>query len=68
MSQGDTWQLPDGRKGLEVRRNDKQLYISVIRDDWPWPDYPVWVNKSKCRKLPSRYHGNAVLDEPEALL
>ena len=63
MAQGDTWQLPDGRKGLEVRRNEKQLYISVICDDWPWPDYPVWINKAKCRKLPSQYHNNEIVEE-----
>ena len=63
MSQGDTWQLPNGRKGLEVRRNEKQLYISVIRDDWPWPDYPVWINKAKCRKLPTRYHNNEIVED-----
>lgn len=68
MSQGDTWQLPDGRKGLEVRRNDKELLLSIIRDDWPFPDYPQWVKKANCRKLPSRYHGGEVLDEPEDAL
>lgn len=68
MSQGDIWQLPDSRKGLEVRRNDKELLLSIIRDDWPFPDYPVWVKKAECRKLPSRYHGGAVLDEPEDAL
>lgn len=63
MSQGDVWQLPDGRKGLEVRRNEKQLYLSIMRDDWPWPDYPCWINKSKCRKLPSRYHNNEIVED-----
>lgn len=68
MSQGDVWQVADGRKGLEVRRNDKELLLSIIRDDWPFPDYPVWVKKSHCKKLPSRYHGNQVVDEPEDAL
>jgi hypothetical protein len=63
MSQGDTWQLPDGRKGLEVRRNEKELLLSVIRDDWPWPDYPIWVNKAQCRKLPTRYHHNELVED-----
>jgi hypothetical protein len=66
--QGDIWQTKDGRKGLEVRRNEKELLLSMIREDWPWPDYPVWTKKSTCKKLPSRYHGGAVLEEPEALL
>ena len=68
MSQGDVWQLADGRRGLEMRRNDKELLLSIIRDDWPWPDYPVWVKKSQCKKMPSRYHGSQVLDEPEEAL
>ena len=69
MSQGDMWKTKDGRKGLEVRRNDKQLLLSLMRDDWPWPDFPQWFNKANCTKLPSRYHGNQVLEEVgEALL
>lgn len=68
MSQGDVWQIADGRKGLEVRRSDKELLLSIMRDDWPFPDYPVWVKKAHCRKLPSRYHGGEVLDEPEDAL
>jgi len=69
MSQGDMWMTKDGRKGLEIRRNEKQLLLSLMRDDWPWPDFPVWFNKSDCTKQPSRYHGNQVLEEVgEALL
>ena len=69
MSQGDMWQTKDGRKGLEVRRNKKQLLLSLMRDDWPWPDFPQWFNRVDCMKLPSRYHGNQVLEEVgEALL
>lgn len=63
MSNGDAWKLPDGRIGLEVGRNDKQLFLSVMRSDWPWPDYPIWVAKSQCRKQPSRYHGKEVIEE-----
>ena len=63
MSQGDCWQTKEGHKGLEIRRNDKQLLLSIIRNDWPFPDYPQWFNKSECKKLPSRYHGNEVLEE-----
>lgn len=69
MSQGDMWKTKDGRKGLEVRRNDKQLLLSLMRDDWPFPDFPQWFNRVDCVKLPSRYHGNQVLEEVgEALL
>ncbi len=69
MSQGDMWQTKDGRKGLEIRRNDKELLLSLMRDDWPWPDFPQWFDKKDCVKLPSRYHGNQVLEEVgEALL
>jgi hypothetical protein len=68
MSQGDVWKTADGRKGIEVRRNDKELLLSMMREDWPFPDYPIWVKKANCRKLPSRYHGGAVLDEPEEAL
>lgn len=68
MSQGDVWQVADGRKGLEVRRSDKELLLSIIRDDWPFPDYPQWVKKSQCKKMPSRYHGGEVVNEPEEAL
>jgi hypothetical protein len=63
MSQGDVWETKDGRKGLEVRRNEKELLLSIIRPDWPFPDYPVWIKKSQCKKLPSRYHGNEIVEE-----
>lgn len=65
MSQGDVWQVADGRKGIEMRRNDKELLLTIIRDDWPFPDYPIWVKRSECKKQPSRYHGGAVLEEFE---
>lgn len=68
MSQGDIWMTSDGRKGLEVRRNDKELLLSIIRPDWPFPDYPVWVSKAGCKKQPSRYHGNDVLEETKEAL
>lgn len=63
MSQGDVWQTKDGRKGLEVRRNEKELLLSFMRPDWPFPDYPQWVKKTDCKKQPSRYHGNEVVEE-----
>lgn len=42
MSQSDVWQTPDGQKGLEIGRNDKELYLSVINPAWPFPVFPVW--------------------------
>ena len=63
MSQGDVWQTKDGRKGLEMRRNEKELMLSIMREDWPFPDYPQWFKKSDCKKLPSVYHGGEVLEE-----
>ncbi|UOF80826.1 hypothetical protein [Caudoviricetes sp.] len=63
MSQGDVWQTKDGRKGLEMRRNEKELMLSIMREDWPFPDYPQWFKKTDCKKLPSRYHGGEVLEE-----
>lgn len=65
MSQGDTWETKDGRKGLEIGRDDKQLLLSIIRKDWPFPDAPLWFKKSECKKLPSRYHGNQIPEEIE---
>lgn len=63
MSQGDVWQTPDGQRGLEIGRNDKELYLSVINPSWPFPVFPVWFKKSQCRKMPSRYHNNEVVEE-----
>lgn len=64
---GDCWKTKDGQVGLEVRRSDKELLLSIIRDDWPWPDYPRWFKKSECKKMPSRYHGGEIIEE-EALV
>jgi hypothetical protein len=57
MSNGDLWSTPDGQKGIEVRRTERTLYLSIIKDDWPFPDSPKDYPKHQCRRIPNRYNG-----------
>ena len=55
MANGDRWQLPDGREGLEVARDSKYLALAIIREHWPFPNAPELFLKSRCKLMPSRY-------------
>ena len=61
--QGDVWQIKSGERGLEVGRDDKRLKLALINPLWPFPSAPEWFKKSECKKMPSRYHGNEVIEE-----
>ena len=57
MSAGDLWQLPDGRKALELDGSSSHsLRVAPIKEHWPFPAPPERVARSKCVRLPSRYH------------
>jgi hypothetical protein len=69
VSQGDKWITPDGREGIEVRRDDKYLYLSIIVPLWPFPTPPEPFLRRVCRLAPMKYYGgNAPVDVEDALL
>jgi hypothetical protein len=60
--QGDLWQLETGEQALEINRTDDALHLSVINPTWPFPAPPIWVKKSKCRRVQNRYNQEYVED------
>lgn len=67
MSAGDRWALPDGSHALELERRGGLLRVAPIRENWPFPGFPLIVAARQCTRLPSRYlHGQVPTDE-EAL-
>lgn len=69
MSAGDVWQVPGGKRALELSASTRStLVLAVIEPTWPWPRPPVSLPREMCTRLPSRYlHGQVPTDE-EALL
>lgn len=63
MANGDKWQLPDGREGLEDGRDGKFLRLALMRDDWPFPNAPESFLRSRCKLMPSRYLQGEVPEE-----
>ena len=58
MSAGDLWQVPSGRKGLELPGSSRDwLRLALIVDGWPYPAPPAMYARSLCTPMVSRYHG-----------
>lgn len=68
MSAGDVWQVPGGKRALELSSSSPRiLVLSVIEEHWPFPRPPISLPREMCTRLPSRYlHGQVPTDE-EAL-
>ena len=62
MSNGDRWRLPDGREALEIDHQGSRIKVAPMRQDWPFPGIPEWVERRLCKKQPSRYLGEQLED------
>ncbi len=67
MSAGDLWQLPDGRRALELDGSRGGLLrVAPVVEHWPFPAPAEVTARRFCTRLPSRYlHGATPADEPE---
>lgn len=65
MAQGDLWEVPGGRTGIEVDRTRDYLMIACINPRWPFPEPSREYARPLCTKLPSRYLYGAVPPEDE---
>lgn len=62
---GDRWQLPDGRHGIECGRTDRTLHVIPLIDGPPFTGRPEIVWRADCIKQPSRYlHGQVPTEPP----
>jgi len=69
MSAGDVWQVPGGKRALELSSSSPRiLVLAIIDEHWPFPRPPVSLPREMCTRLPSRYLHGAVPEDEEALL
>ncbi len=69
MSAGDVWQVPGGKRALELSSSSPRiLVLAVIEPDWHFPRPPVSLPREMCQRLPSRYLHGAIPQDEEALL
>jgi hypothetical protein len=61
---GDRWQLPDGRHGIECGRTRFLLRVIPLLDVPPFMAAPEFAWRSTCEKQPSRYLHGAISAEP----
>lgn len=68
MSAGDVWQVPGGKRALELSASTRSiLVLAVIEPDWPFPRPPISLPREMCTRLPSRYLHGAIPQDEEAL-
>lgn len=58
MSAGTLWQLPDGRRAIELEGSQGGLLrVAPIVPAWQWLGAAEVAALRLCRPLPMRYHG-----------
>jgi hypothetical protein len=66
MATGDPWQLPDGRRAVELGKTRHLLRVIPILDAPPFQAPSILVWRADCTPLPCRYLGGQVSADAHA--